>query len=183
MNREQAYNELSIRITNPNLIKHSIAVEAIMAEFADFYKEDVETWSLAGLLHDIDLEKIDGDMNKHGNVGATILENLGVDSSIVYAVRAHNDINGVKRKRKMDKLLYSSDPASGLIVAATLVLPTKKLKDLTIDTLMNRFNEKGFAKGANREQIKECEELGILIEQFLDISLKALKKISGELGL
>jgi putative nucleotidyltransferase with HDIG domain len=183
MEREQALEELKARIENENLIKHSLAVEAIMKDLAFYFKEDIDKWGLAGLLHDIDCEKTAGDISKHSLVGAEILESLDIESSIIYAVKAHNDYHGIERKRKIDKALYCADPAAGLITAAALILPSKKLEDVTVDFLIRRMNEKSFAKGVNREQIKSCEQLGLSLEKFLEIALEAMKKISDELGL
>jgi putative nucleotidyltransferase with HDIG domain len=183
MDRTQAYQELTARLANRNLIKHSLAVEAIMRELAEHFKEDVDKWGAAGLLHDIDYDKTANDPARHSILGAEILENLGIDETIVYAVKAHNDYHGIVRKRRIDKALYSSDPVSGLITAAALILPSKKLEDVSVEFIMKRINEKSFAKGANREQIKACEELGIDLEDFIKISLNAMKKISPELGL
>ncbi|TYQ16352.1 UNVERIFIED_CONTAM: putative nucleotidyltransferase with HDIG domain [Acetivibrio alkalicellulosi] len=183
MEREQAIEELRGRLKNENLIKHSFAVEAIMKELALYFKEDIDKWGIAGLLHDIDYDKTADDPSKHSIVGAEILESLDVESSVVYAVKAHNDIHGIERKRKIDKALYCADPASGLITASALILPSKKLEDVTVDFVVKRINEKGFAKGANREQIKSCEELDISLEKFIEIALNAMKKISNDLGL
>jgi len=158
-------------------------VEAIMRELAGYFDKDVESWGLAGLLHDIDYERTADDPSKHSIVGAEILESLGIDNSIVYAVRAHNDYHGMERKRKMDKALFCADPVSGLITAAALILPSKKLQDVSVEFIMNRFGEKGFARGANRDNIKKCDELGLTLEQFIEISLNAMKNISFELGL
>jgi putative nucleotidyltransferase with HDIG domain len=183
VDRQQALEELTGRLTNVNLVKHSLAVEAIMRGLAEFFKENEENWALAGLLHDIDYDKTMNEPLKHGVLGAEILENLGVIDAIIYAVKAHNDRLGLDRKRKMDKALYSADPVSGLITAAALILPSKKLQDVTVDFILKRFNEKGFARGANREQILKCSELDMTLEQFLEIALKSMQKISDELGL
>lgn len=183
MEREQALIELKGRVKSENLIKHSLAVEAIMKDLALYFKEDIDKWGLAGLLHDIDYDKTANDPSKHSIVGAEILETLDIESSIIYAVKAHNEEHGIKRKRKMDKALYCSDPVSGLITASALILPSKKLEDVTVEFVMKRMDEKGFAKGANREQIKSCEELDISLEKFIEIALNAMKKISEELGL
>lgn len=183
MERVQALEELHKWITNKNLIKHSMAVEAIMKELAKYFKEDIEMWGLAGLLHDIDYDRTLAFPEKHGLIGAEILEDLGVDETIIYAVKAHNDRLGVERRRKIDKALYCADPVSGLITAAALILPSKKLEDVTVEFIMKRINEKGFAKGANRDQIKSCHEIDLSLEQFLEISLNAMKGIAGELGL
>jgi len=132
MEREQALEELKARIENENLIKHSLAVEAIMKDLAFYFKEDIDKWGLAGLLHDIDCEKTAGDISKHSLVGAEILESLDIESSIIYAVKAHNDYHGIERKRKIDKALYCADPAAGLITAAALILPSKNWKMLLL---------------------------------------------------
>ena len=183
MERTQAFEELTARLPNKNLIKHSLAVEAIMRELAGFFGEDAPKWGLAGLLHDIDYERTANDPSRHSILGAEILESIEIEDAIVYAVRAHNDYHGIERRRKMDKALYCADPVSGLITAGALILPSKKLQDVTVEFLIKRFNEKGFASGANREQIKRCDELGLTLEQFIDISLNAMLKIAEELGL
>lgn len=183
MDRERALAELKARLSNRNLIKHSLAVEAIMRDLAALLREDAEKWGLAGLLHDIDYDKTAGDPARHSLLGAEILENLGIDEEIVYAVKAHNDYHKIERKRKMDKALYCADPVSGLITAAALILPSKKLEDVSVEFILRRMNEKSFAKGANREQIKTCSELGLTLEEFIGVSLNAMKRISGELGL
>src|SRR5690554_5215569 len=128
MEREQALEELKGRVKNQNIIKHSLAVEAIMKELAFHFKEDIDKWGLAGLLHDIDYDKTADDPSKHSLVGADILEGLDIESSIVYAVKAHNDFHGIERKRKIDKALYCADPMAGMITACALVLPSKKLE-------------------------------------------------------
>lgn len=183
MDRERVLDELKARLLNKNLIKHSLAVEAIMRDLAALLRDDVEMWGLAGLLHDIDYDKTAGDPSRHSLLGAEILENLGIDEEIVYAVKAHNDYHKIERKRKLDKALYCADPVSGFITAAALILPSKKLEDVSVEFVLKRMNEKAFAKGANREQIKTCSELGLTLEKFIEVSLNAMKKISGELGL
>lgn len=183
MTREKAFEEVKNRIKTQNLLKHCLACEAIMRELACYFEEDIEKWGICGLVHDIDYEETKNDPNSHSLVGAKILEELGFSNDIVYAVKAHNDIHGVPRLTLLDKALYCADPTTGLIVAGALILPSKKLSDVTVQFLINRFNEKSFAKGAKREQIKACSELGLELEDFLRISLNALQKISVELGL
>jgi len=87
-------------------------------------------------------------------------------------------------KTKMAKSLFCLDPLTGLIVASTLVLPSKKINDLKLENVLNRFKEKSFAKSANREIIKKCQDyLNLSLEKFIEITLEAMKKISKELGL
>jgi predicted hydrolase (HD superfamily) len=140
-------------------------------------------WALVGLLHDIDYEETKNKPEKHSLVGAEILEKEGFPANLVYAIKAHNEIHNLPRLSKLDKALFCADPVTGLIVAATLVLPSKKLADLTLENVLNRYREKSFAKGANRQQIATCSELGISLEEFIKISLEAMKSIASDLGL
>ncbi len=184
MDREKAFNLLKENLKNQNLIKHSLAVEAGMRALAKFFGEDEEKWALAGLLHDIDYEKTKGDPKLHSKLGAEMLKNMGFEEEICQAVLTHNEIHGIEPKTKMAKALYCLDPLTGLIVASALVLPSKKLKDLKVKNVLNRFKEKRFAAGANREIIRKCEDfLGISLEKFVEIVLGAMQKISDQLGL
>jgi len=184
MEREKLLNLLKENLKNPNLIKHSLAVEAGMRALARHFGEDEEKWAIAGLLHDIDYEKTKGDPNLHSKVGSQILKEMGFDQEICEAILTHNEAHGILPLTKMAKALFCLDPLTGLIVAATLVLPSKKLKDLKVENVLNRFKEKSFAKGANREIIKKCEEyLGLSLEKFVEIVLGAMQEISDQLGL
>ena len=175
---------LKNHVSNHNLIKHSLAVKAIMEGLAEHFGEDEEKWGTAGLLHDIDYEKTKDNPREHSLVGAKILEELGFDKEICEAVKAHNEAHGIAPETLMAKSLYVCDPLTGLIVAATLVLPSKKLVDLTSENILNRFGEKAFARGVNREIIKKCEQyLNMPLEEFISVGLKAMQKIYNELGL
>ena len=184
MEREKFFNLLKENLKSQNLIKHSLAVEAGMRALARYFGEDEEKWGIAGLLHDIDYEKTKGDPHLHSKVGANILREMGLDHEICDAILTHNEAHGILPLTRMAKALFCVDPLTGLIVAATLVLPSKKLKDLKVENVLNRFKEKSFAKGANREIIKKCEEyLELPLEKFIEITLKAMQEISDQLGL
>jgi len=184
MTREEGLKLLKENLFNQNLIKHSLAVEAIMRALARHFDEDEEKWALAGLLHDIDYDKVKDDLSQHSLLGSKVLEDLGIDKDICQAVKVHNEAHGIPPQTLMEKALFVTDPLTGLIVAATLVLPSKKLVDLTTENVLNRFKEKAFARGANREIIKKCEELlGLKLEEFVKIGLLAMQKIGAQLAL
>jgi len=184
MEIEAALNLLKENLKNQNLIKHSLAVEIAMADLAEYFREDKEKWGLCGLLHDIDYEKTKDDPNLHSKMGAEMLKSLGFDKNICQAVLTHNEAHKKEPETKMAKALFCLDPLTGLIVAATLVLPSKKISDLKVENVLNRFGEKSFAMGANRDIIKKCNEfLGLSLEEFVKIVLEAMQKISNELGL
>jgi len=155
-----------------------------MRALAEYFDENQEKWGITGLLHDIDYEETKNEPVKHSIIGAEILEKLGIDKEIVEAVKTHNEIHEIEPQSRMAKAIYCVDPLTGLIVAATLVLPSKKIADLTVENVLNRFSEKGFAKGANREIIAKCHALlDLSLENFVKICLETMKKINEELGL
>ena len=127
MNRERALQLVNEKIKNPNLIKHSLAVEVCMRALARYFNEEEEKWALAGLLHDIDYEQTKDNPQEHSILGAKILENLGLEKEITEAVKAHNEMHGLPLQTRMAKALFALDPLTGLIVAATLVLPNRKI--------------------------------------------------------
>lgn len=183
MTREEAINLLKEKIKNQNLIKHSLAVAAVMRELAEKFGEDKEKWAIAGLLHDIDYEKTKDNPEKHSLVGGDFLEKLGLEQEIIEAVKSHNEIHRLPRQTKLAKALFCTDPITGLIVAATLVLPDKKINSLTVENILNRFKEKSFAHGANREIILTCSDIGLSLEEFVRITLSAMQKIAPDLDL
>jgi hypothetical protein len=183
MERQEALELMKKHIKNKNLQKHCLSVEAVMRALAVHFDEDKELWGLAGLLHDIDYEKTKDDPARHSLVGAEMLSEMGLPEEVVYAVKVHNEYHGLPRKSLMDKALYATDPLTGLIVAGALIRPEKKLDVIDVDFLMNRFKEKSFARGANREAIKACSEFDMELDEFMGIGLEAMKDISNELGL
>lgn len=183
MNREVALITLKKYTSNKNLLKHMYACEAIMRRLARHFGQDEEKWRLAGLLHDIDYDETKDDLTRHSKVGAQILEGLGLPEDIVYAVKVHNDTHGLPRTSLIDKALFATDPVSGLIVAGALIKPEKSLFTVDVAFLVNRFYEKSFAKGANREHIAACSDMGLSLDEFLGLSLEAMQGIHKELGL
>lgn len=183
MDRENALTELKKHVKNKNLLKHMYACEAVMQGLARHFGEDEEKWGLAGLLHDIDYEATKDSPEQHSIIGAEMLEGLGLPEDIIYAVKVHNEVHGLPRNSLMDKALYATDTVTGLIVAGALIRPDKQIEPIDVDFLIKRFNEKSFARGASREQIAACSELGLSLEEFLGLSLDAMKKIKVELGL
>jgi predicted hydrolase (HD superfamily) len=120
---------------------------------------------------------------KHGLVAAEELEKLGFEKEITQAIKAHNEKNGTIRQSLLDKVIHSADPITGLIISATLVLPSKKLSDLTDEMILNRFKEKRFAAGANREIIARCSEFDMSLAEFVKICLRSMQNIAVDLGL
>lgn len=181
MTRQEALEWVQSEIKSANLIKHILAVEVSCRRLAEHFGEDVERWGMAGLLHDLDYELTAREPEKHTHITAQWLREKGFNEEIIHAVMAHAEM--VEPQSKLDWTLYSVDPATGLIVAAALMHPSKKLACLDVPFLMKRFKEKRFAAGARRESIAACSNLGLSLEEFLGLVLDGMQRISDELGL
>jgi putative nucleotidyltransferase with HDIG domain len=181
MTREQALELVREKVSNKNLIKHMLATEAVMKHLARRLKDDEILWGLAGLLHDLDYDQTVKDFPRHGLLTAEMLSDTDIPESVIHAIKSHP--GHFPRESLMDKALYAVDPVTGLIVAATLMHPSKKLNEVDLDFVMRRFKEKRFAAGADREQIKSCRELGVPLEEFIELALGAMQEIHQDLGL
>jgi len=180
MTREEAIRILEENLENKNMIKHCLASGAVMRGLAAKLGKDKDEWEIAGLLHDADAEKTPSEKQ-----GVTVGEWVKgqVSEEVVQAMAAHNSSTGAVCQSKMDRALFAGEKLTGLIVATTLVLPSKKLADVTTEMVLRRFKESRFAAGAKRENILECEKLDLSLEEFVDVSLKAMQGISKDLGL
>ena len=183
MTSEEALDSIKANVDNDNLIKHMMATEAIMQALAKHLGEDEEEWGLTGLLHDIDVELTEEDMSTHSKLGADLVRELGASEAMVHAILCHNETHGIPRETKLDKALFCADPLTGLIIAATLVRPDKKLAGLEAKSIRKRFKEKSFAAGANREQISQCSEIRLELDEFIELGLQAMQGIAADLGL
>lgn len=181
MTRDYALKLVREKLKNNNLFKHCLAAEACLKALAERCGESPEKWGLTGLLHDIDYEETNAQPSQHGLVGAHFLEKFQLDDDIIHAIKCH--AGHVPPQSKLDWALFAADPLTGLIVASALMHPEKKLKPLDADFVLRRFKEKRFAAGANRDQITSCSNLGLELNEFVDICLKGMQSISEELGL
>jgi len=181
IDRETALQLVKEHLKAENLVKHCLAVEACMKEFAEKFGEDIEKWGLAGLLHDLDYQYTVDDPDRHTLQTAEMLTEYNLDEDIMNAIKAHN--MKAELESKMDIALYTVDPASGFIIACALMHPSRKLENVNLKRMKKRFKEKSFAKGANREQMRECTKMDVELEDFLITCLTAMQKIAPQLGL
>jgi putative nucleotidyltransferase with HDIG domain len=183
VDRSEAYELVTARIPARNLVNHSVAVERIMGALARHFalpEPDVARWELAGLLHDLDYATTAERPERHGLETAEMLAG-GVDDEIVHAILAHAD--KAPRESLMDRALFAADPTTGFIVAAALVRPDRDLAGVEVRSLLKRWKEKAFARGASREQMDTCSGLGLTREEFLTLSLAAMQASAAEIGL
>ena len=188
ISRDQALQLVNDHIANKNLVKHCIAVEGAMRALAEHFGENPDEWGLAGLLHDADWEATGTeDMNAHTLKTIEWIEAAGdTTPEIKRAILAHNfAVNGEPMPQStMEWSLCCCDELTGLITAATLVTPEKKLALVEIPSIMKKFKSKNFAAAVNRDDITRCEQkLKIPLEQFVQIVLDGMRAKSDELGL
>jgi putative nucleotidyltransferase with HDIG domain len=182
ISREEAYRLVTEKVNQKNLVKHILAVEAVMVRLAERLGEDKTTWGLVGLLHDLDYSVTSDKPDKHTFITEEWLTDAeaGLSDEMLHAIRAHP--GHIPCETKMDWALFCADPVTGLVVAGVLMHPDKKLAAVTPDFMMRRFKEKRFAAGADREAIAACEEIGLSLEEFMGLALEGMNRISDQLG-
>lgn len=184
MTRDEALELLDTHIHTDSLKKHCLATEAVMRELARRLSQDEELWGIAGLLHDLDFETTKEDPKRHGLETATLLASRGLSRDALNAILRHNaEALELRRETPFDFSLTCAETITGLIVAAALVHPDKRIGSLKAQSVVKRMKSKDFAKNVNRDHVRLCEQLGIPLIEFIELSLKGMNAISGELGL
>ena len=184
MTRDEAEDLLKKHVTNERMLDHSYASEAVLRALARRLGRDEERWGLAGLLHDIDIEAVGGDLSRHGIEAERILAEAGIDPEIVATVKMHNEqVCGTVRCTEFQHALAAGETITGMIVATVLVYPDKKIASVKVKSITKRMKEKAFAASVNRDTIRECDALGLSLDEFVEIALGAMREIAGRLGL
>jgi uncharacterized protein len=184
MTKPEALQLIRQHVKNENLVKHMIAAGAIMRALAKKFGEDEDKWELAGLLHDIDWEETQETIELHSIKSKEYLTEEGIDPEVVQAIYVHNHVHGIEPQTLLEKALYSAEELTGLIVAAALVQPSKKLADVNTESILKKFKQPSFAAGVNREIVLKSEAmLGINLSDLVKLELHAMQAIAAELGL
>ena len=184
LSRQEALDLIKKYLPQDSLIKHCLATEVIMRSLALKLQADEAMWGLAGLLHDLDYNETKEHMDQHTLNTEKILTGRGAPQEIIDAIKGHNADNlGFQRKTVFAHALTAAECITGLIVATALVYPDKKLASVKPQSVIKRMKQKEFARSVNRDYIRECELIGIPLEEFAALSLAAMCTISDELGL
>jgi predicted hydrolase (HD superfamily) len=181
--RSKAFDLLKKYNKNKSLIKHALAVEAVMRHFALIYGEDPEKWGIIGLIHDLDYEKYP---DQHCTMTKKILEDEGWPEDYISSVLSHawGICSDVEPVHVMEKVLYTIDELTGLIVACVLVRPSRSILDLKVKSVKKKWNVKHFAAGANREIIeKGTAMLDKDIDYIIQETIKGMQKVADQLGI
>lgn len=184
ISRERALELMLQYLPQDAMRKHSLATEAIMRPLARRLGRNEHLWGVAGLLHDLDYNETRQTMSRHGLVTEQILTGLNAAPDMIQAIKAHNADNlGFVRSTEFEHALVCAECITGLIVATTLVYPEKKIAGVKAASIIKRMKQKEFARSVNRDHIRECEKIGISLEEFAALSLSAMTQIAPELGL
>ncbi len=182
--RSEALELLHKYIQNERMIAHSLASEAVMRALARRLNADEEKWALAGLLHDLDVEITHADPYTHALETARILTGMGIDPDVVDAIKMHNEMaTGQERNTVFQHALAAGETITGLITATAMVYPDRKVASVKPKSVVKRMKEKAFAASVKRENIMECEKIGIPLDEFAAISILAMTEIGSDLGL
>jgi putative nucleotidyltransferase with HDIG domain len=154
--KEEAWLLVNEYVKDFGLQRHMLAVGAAMRFYALQLKQDPDFWQTAGLLHDFDWE-IHPDLNHHPMEGAVILKDRGWDEEIIRVILSHYSAGtGVYREKPIDFALLACDEITGLIIATTLVRPSKNIQDVRLKSIRKKWKDRHFAAGVDREHVEQA---------------------------
>lgn len=171
-----------------SLRKHMLAVEAAMRAYARHFGEDEARWALAGLVHDFDYERYPNAersaTEQHPSEGVRHLRALGYPDDVLDAVLGHAEYTGTPRTTRMARALFAVDELTGLITAAALVKPSRRVADVDVAGVRRKMKDKGFARGVSRDDVVNgAAELGVALDEHVGRVLAAMQAEAGALGL
>lgn len=183
ISRDEAIRLLKENVKAENMLKHSFASEAVLRAIARKLGTNEDEYGLAGLLHDIDVEITNADPYTHGPYAEKLLKGKLSDNAID-AIVMHNEVaTGKERSTQFQHALAAGETITGLITATTLVYPDKKIASVNPKSVTKRMNQKAFAASVKRENILECEKIGIPLDEFAAMSVAAMQEIGDLIGL
>jgi len=180
-----------------NIFFHSLALESCMGGIYDYLMAQGrigageparEDWLLAGLVHDIDY--CDGYKETHPNKTKEVLEKHGlvISDTVDQIIKAHlPERTGVEPQSLAQRAIFCADSLTGLIMAVAMIMPSKKLADVKLSSVVKRFlKDPRFAAGTRREEVALCanpDGLNIPVEKFIEICLAEMQKIASQISL
>jgi len=178
--REEAWALIQEYGGTENHVRHMVAVEAAMRAYARRLGKDEDAWGAIGLVHDFEYDRFpDG----HPQAGARILREKGYSEEIVNTILSHGN-TGVPRDTPIAKALHAVDELTGLLVAVTLVRPSKDIRDVRIKSVRKKWKDRAFAAAVDREEIEQAAEaMGVELWEHVGVVLEAMKGVAAEIGL
>jgi len=181
--RDDAWKILNDHVQSENLLRHALAVEAVMRHVARKRGADVELWGAVGLVHDVDYERFPDEHLRHAR---SILAGVGWPEHCIRAVESHGwgICSDVEPRSDLEKTLYAVDELTGLVAAAALVRPSKSVLDLPVKSVRKKWKDKAFAAGVDRSVIeKGAAMLGVDLEDLIAETIEGMRGVAEEIGL
>jgi predicted hydrolase (HD superfamily) len=172
-------------VSTPHLRIHMRESEVVMRKLANYFNADAEFWGIAGLLHDLDLDKLGLDYTFHGYTTVEMLREEGYEIPELFdAIIAHTEgVTSAKRKTNFDIILAAAENITGIITAYVLILPDKKIAGVKASSIKKRLKQLRFAASVNREFIYDIEKTGIQLDVFLTLAIEAMTEIADEIDM
>ena len=173
----QEYNQ------NEALIRHALAVEAVMRYSARKRGQDEEMWGVVGLVHDLDYEKFP---EKHCHKSEEILRERGWPEAYIRAVLSHGwgICTDLEPQSDLEKTLFAVDELTGLVAATAMVRPSRSVMDMNVKSVKKKWKEKSFAAGVNRGIIeKGAAMLGMEVDELINDAIMGMREAADQIGL
>lgn len=175
--RDEAMELIKAQNPEQHMILHALQAEAVLRALAERLGQDVETWGLAGLLHDLDYPRTKDQPERHGLVSAELLAGK-LPPEALHAIAAHNgEMTGTAPSSALDFGLRCGETVTGIINAAALMRPTG-FEGLEAKSVKKKMKDKAFARAVNRENIRECEKAGLGLDEFLGLAIGAMRGVT-----
>ncbi|HVL32800.1 MAG TPA: HD domain-containing protein [Actinomycetota bacterium] len=180
MDRDAGVALVRSKIEKDITFRHLISVEGVMRRLALHFGEDELAWGLTGMFHDLDQDFTGDDMERHARMAAEWLREAGVEDVVINGVLAH--AHPQYRTDRMSRAIVAADAVAGLLVAAALPRPEKAV-GMKVASVKKKLKEKSFAPGVNRDEIHQCSDLGLELDQFIGLGIEGLQIVAPEIGL
>ncbi|NLV83077.1 MAG: HDIG domain-containing protein [Spirochaetales bacterium] len=166
-----------------HLLRHALSVEAVMRRFAQELGEDADYWGIVGILHDIDYELYPEEHLIHA---PAMLRDAGISEEMIHAILSHGwtICSDVEPTLLMEKVLFTIDELTGLIMATALMRPSRSVADLEVSSVKKKWKTKGFSAGVDRDLIaKGAEMLGMELDRVIQLTIEGMRTVSHQIGL
>lgn len=173
ISRDEALDLIKRQNPELHMVQHALASEAVMRELARHFGENEDLWGLTGLLHDVDFPHTKEAPERHGAMAEGILAGK-LPGEAVRAIKAHNgECTGVMPESRFDYALRAAETVTGMVNAAALVRPAG-YDGMEAKSLKKKMKDRAFAANVNRANIRECEKVGLALDDFLTLSIRAM---------
>ena len=161
-------------------VRHLISVEGVMRRLAQHFGEDEHTWGLTGMFHDLDQDQTGEDADRHARLAEEWLREAGVDETVINGVLAH--AHPQYQTDLMSRSIVAADAIAGLLVAAALVRP-EKANGMKVKSVKKKLKDKAFAPGVNRDEIRQCTDIGLELDEFIALGIEGLQLVAADIDL